>query len=73
MLLARPQHVHVNTPVDFMNRMENGASRSASDVAWMEKRIHHLKDEMYMVETRLERMRNEHALLKKQLQDLEQK
>ncbi|XP_057451219.1 protein VASCULAR ASSOCIATED DEATH 1, chloroplastic isoform X2 [Lotus japonicus] len=72
-LLARPQHVHVNTPIDFMNRMENGASRSASDVAWMEKRIHHLKDEMYMVETRLERMRNEHALLKKQLQDLEQK
>ncbi|XP_061346333.1 protein VASCULAR ASSOCIATED DEATH 1, chloroplastic isoform X1 [Gastrolobium bilobum] len=72
-LLARPQHIHVNTPVDFTNKMENGVSRSFSDIAWLEKRIHHLKDEMYMVETRLERMRYEHALLKKQLKDLERK
>ncbi|XP_027334828.1 protein VASCULAR ASSOCIATED DEATH 1, chloroplastic isoform X2 [Abrus precatorius] len=72
-LLARPQHVHMNTPVDYMNRMENGVTRSSSDIAWLEKRIHHLKDEMYMVESRLERMRYEHALLKKQLNDLEHK
>ncbi|KAJ1439529.1 VASt domain [Sesbania bispinosa] len=72
-LLARPQHIHVNTPVAYMNRMENGMTRSSSDIAWLEKRIHHLKDEMYMVETRLERMRYEHALLKKHLKDLEHK
>ncbi|XP_020968317.1 protein VASCULAR ASSOCIATED DEATH 1, chloroplastic isoform X3 [Arachis ipaensis] len=71
-LLSRPQHIHVNPPVDNINMMENGVTRT-SDVAWLEKRIHHLKDEMYMVETRLERMRYEHALLKKQLNDLERK
>ncbi|XP_022641716.1 protein VASCULAR ASSOCIATED DEATH 1, chloroplastic isoform X2 [Vigna radiata var. radiata] len=72
LLLARPQHVHMNTPVDFMNTMNNDLTRNPSDIAWMEKRIHHLKDEMYMVESRLERMRYEHSLLKKQLKDLEQ-
>jgi len=72
-LLARPQQIHMNPPVDFMNRMDNGVTRSPSDIAWLEKRVHHLKDEMYMVETRLERMRYEHALLKKQLKDLEHK
>ncbi|RZB86853.1 Protein VASCULAR ASSOCIATED DEATH 1, chloroplastic isoform B [Glycine soja] len=56
-LLARPQHIHMNTPVDIMNRMNNEVTRSPSDIAWLEKRIHHLKDEMYMVESRLERMR----------------
>ncbi|KAL5138117.1 Protein VASCULAR ASSOCIATED DEATH 1, chloroplastic [Glycine soja] len=70
-LLARPQHIHMNTPVDIMNRMNNEVTRSPSDIAWLEKRIHHLKDEMYMVESRLERMRYEHLLLKKQLKDLE--
>ncbi|CAJ1938651.1 unnamed protein product [Sphenostylis stenocarpa] len=71
-LLARPQHIHMNTPVDFMNRMNNEMTRNPSDIAWMEKRIHHLKDEMYMVESRLERLHYEHSLLKKQLKDLEQ-
>ena len=71
MLLARPQHIHMNTPVDITNRMNNEVTRSPSDIAWLEKRIHHLKDEMYMVESRLERMRYEHLLLKKQLKDLE--
>ncbi|XP_028808765.1 protein VASCULAR ASSOCIATED DEATH 1, chloroplastic isoform X2 [Neltuma alba] len=70
-LLSRPQHIHVSTPTDYMNRIEYGVGRSPSDIAWLEKRIHFLKDEMYMVETRLERMRYEHALLKKQLRDLE--
>ncbi|KAL4355952.1 protein VASCULAR ASSOCIATED DEATH 1, chloroplastic isoform X2 [Arachis duranensis] len=72
-LLSRPQHIHVNPPIDNINMMENGVTRTSSDMAWLEKRIHHLKDEMYMVETRLERMRYEHALLKKQLNDLERK
>ncbi|CAL0305947.1 unnamed protein product [Lupinus luteus] len=73
MLLARPQQIHVSNGVDYMNKMGSGMTRSPSDIAWMEKRIHHLKDEMYMVESRLERMRYEHALLKKQLKDLDLK
>lgn len=63
----------MNPPVDFMNKMDNGVTRSSSEIAWLEKRVHHLKDEMDMVETRLERMRYEHALLKKQINDLEHK
>lgn len=59
----------MSSPADFMNR--NGMTRSPSDIAWLEKRVHFLKDEMYMVESRLERMRYEHSLLKKQLKDLE--
>ena len=62
----------MNTPVDFINTMNNDVTRNPSDIAWLEKRIHHLKDEMYMVESRIERMRYEHSLLKKQLKDLEQ-
>ncbi|XP_012567245.1 protein VASCULAR ASSOCIATED DEATH 1, chloroplastic isoform X2 [Cicer arietinum] len=73
MLLARPQHIHVSPSVELTNRMNNGVTVSSSDIAWLEKRVHHLKDEMYMVESRLERMRYEHALLKKQLKDLEHK
>ncbi|KAI5423319.1 protein VASCULAR ASSOCIATED DEATH 1, chloroplastic isoform X2 [Lathyrus oleraceus] len=72
-LLSRPQHIHMNSPVDFMNKMDSGVTRSSSEIAWLEKRVHHLKDEMDMVETRLERMRYEHALLKKQINDLEHK
>lgn len=63
----------MNPPVDFMNKMDNGVTRSSSDIAWLEKRVHYLKEEMYMVETRLERMRYEHTLLKKQINDLEHK
>ncbi|XP_058743315.1 protein VASCULAR ASSOCIATED DEATH 1, chloroplastic isoform X3 [Vicia villosa] len=72
-LLSRPQQIHMNPPVDFMNKMDNGVTRSSSDIAWLEKRVHYLKDEMYMVETRLERMRYEYTLLKKQINDLEHK
>lgn len=72
MLLARPQHIHVNPQAGYMNGMDSGVGgRSSEAMAWMEKRLHHLKDEMYMVETRLERMRHEHALLKSELKDLE--
>jgi hypothetical protein len=66
-LLARPQHIHVNPQTGYMS----GMGRSSEAMAWMEKRIHHLKDEMYTVEARLERMRHEHTLLKAQLKDLE--
>ncbi|KAF3445586.1 hypothetical protein FNV43_RR10762 [Rhamnella rubrinervis] len=71
-LLARPQHIHVHAPADYMNGMGMGfGGRSSEDLVWLERRVHHLKDEMYMVESRLERMRHEHALLKSQLEDLQ--
>ncbi|KAK4269938.1 hypothetical protein QN277_023032 [Acacia crassicarpa] len=70
---SKPQHIHVSTPTEYVNRVEYGVGRSLSDIAWLEKRIHFLKHEMSMVESRLERMRYGHALLKKQVKDLEPK
>lgn len=71
-LLTRPQQVHVISQVDYMNRMGSGLNeRSSEALAWMEKRMLHLKDEMFMVETRLEKMRHEHVFLKSQMKDLE--
>ncbi|CAL8121473.1 unnamed protein product [Prunus armeniaca] len=69
-LLARPQHIHVHSPADYMSSLGSVVGERSSEVAnWLEKRIHHLKDEMHFVETRLESMRHEHALLKAQLED----
>ncbi|XP_009373214.2 protein VASCULAR ASSOCIATED DEATH 1, chloroplastic [Pyrus x bretschneideri] len=70
-LLARPQHIHVQSPVDYGSGLGSQVGeRSSEVVAWLEKRIHHLKDEMRLVETRLENMQHEHALLKAQLKDI---
>ncbi|GKV12733.1 hypothetical protein SLEP1_g23850 [Rubroshorea leprosula] len=68
-LLNRPQHVHVTYPVEYMGVV--GSERSAENVAWLERRVHHLKDEMFMVEARLERLQHDHAALKAQLKGLE--
>ncbi|KAF2560063.1 hypothetical protein F2Q68_00012669 [Brassica cretica] len=40
-------------------------------VGWLEKRMHFLREEMIMVEDRLQRMRQDHAALKAQLHQLE--
>ncbi|OMO69619.1 FH interacting protein 1 [Corchorus capsularis] len=70
-LLNRPQHIHVNYPVEYMGGMGGvGGERPGEAVAWLEKRMHHLKEEMVMVEARLERMWHEHAALKAQLKEL---
>ncbi|XP_022756915.1 protein VASCULAR ASSOCIATED DEATH 1, chloroplastic-like isoform X3 [Durio zibethinus] len=70
-LLNRPQHVHVSYPVGYMGSMGGGGGeRPAEAVAWLEKRMHYLKEEMVMVEARLERMWHEHAALKAQLKEL---
>ncbi|XVF73529.1 hypothetical protein PTKIN_Ptkin12aG0208900 [Pterospermum kingtungense] len=71
-LLNRPQHVHVNYPVEYIGSMGGGGGResSAEAAAWLEKRMHHLKEEMVMVEARLQRMWHEHAALKVQLKEL---
>ncbi|KAI3956801.1 hypothetical protein MKW92_033588 [Papaver armeniacum] len=54
--LARPPQVHVISQVDYMNSFGNNGGDKAEAVAWLEKRIHHLKDEMLM--TSLEKMRH---------------
>ncbi|XP_039027361.1 protein VASCULAR ASSOCIATED DEATH 1, chloroplastic-like [Hibiscus syriacus] len=74
-LLNRPQHVHVSYPVEYMGSMMGGGGGGesrAEAVAWLEKRMHHLKEEMTMVEARLERMWHEHATLKAQLKEMGQ-
>ncbi|KAL5862359.1 hypothetical protein ACOSQ4_003655 [Xanthoceras sorbifolium] len=72
-LLNRPQHIHVASPPDYIGGMGGGVGeRLAQSAVWIEKRMHYLKDEMLMVEARLERMWQEHAVLKAQLKDLEE-
>ncbi|KAF4365458.1 hypothetical protein F8388_012823 [Cannabis sativa] len=71
-LLARPQHIHVHAPAEYNMGMDSklgGGRLSSEALIWLEKRMHHLKDEMYMVEARLERMRHEHSFLKSQLEN----
>ncbi|XP_031277528.1 protein VASCULAR ASSOCIATED DEATH 1, chloroplastic isoform X2 [Pistacia vera] len=68
-LLNRPQHIHVVSPLDYMGG--GIGERSAETTAWLEKRMHYVKDEMLMLEVRLDRMRREYALLKAQFKDLE--
>ncbi|KAG5231081.1 GRAM domain-containing protein [Salix suchowensis] len=60
-LLNRPQAVHVASPEHCMG----------GSVAWLERRTHHLKDEMFMVEAKLERLQQEHSWLKSQLKNLD--
>ncbi|XP_010056391.2 protein VASCULAR ASSOCIATED DEATH 1, chloroplastic isoform X2 [Eucalyptus grandis] len=72
LLLSRPQNVHIISQADYLGGLGSGAGeRSPEAVAWLEKRLYHLKDEMTMVEARIERMRWEHARLKEQLRELE--
>ncbi|MBA0772333.1 hypothetical protein Gotri_007735, partial [Gossypium trilobum] len=65
-LLKKPQQVLVRYPVTYMGSAGGGAEA----VAWLEKRMHELKEQMAMVESLLERMRHEHAALKAQLEQL---
>lgn len=72
MLLNRPQTVHVASPEYYMGGLRAGAGeKSAEAVAWLERRTHHLKDEMFMVEAKLERLQQEHSWLKSQLKNLD--
>lgn len=71
-LLNRPQHVYVSYPVGYMGSTGGGrgGESRAEAVAWLEKQMHHLKEEMVMVEARLERIWHEHAALKARLKEL---
>lgn len=72
MLLTRPQQVQLITQADYTG-VSSGVSAQTPEtvMAWLEKRIHHLKDEMLTIETLLEKMQHEHTFLKAKLNDLE--
>ncbi|KAL7254186.1 hypothetical protein ACSBR1_008565 [Camellia fascicularis] len=71
MLLSRPQQVQLIPQPDYMSTMCSLSERMPETMAWVEKRIDHLKDEMHMIETLLEKMQHKHTFLKAQLKDLE--
>ncbi|XP_039056534.1 protein VASCULAR ASSOCIATED DEATH 1, chloroplastic-like isoform X2 [Hibiscus syriacus] len=74
LLLNRPQHLHVSYPVEYTGSMMGGGGgreSRAEALAWLEKRMHHLKEEMTMVEAQLERMQHEHSALKALLKEME--
>ncbi|KAF8380583.1 hypothetical protein HHK36_028071 [Tetracentron sinense] len=70
-LLTRAPQVHIISQTEYMYGIGSGEGDRAEAISWLEKRVHHLKDEMLMVEARMEKMRHEHLLLKAHLQDLE--
>ncbi|CAA7021943.1 unnamed protein product [Microthlaspi erraticum] len=66
-LLKRgPDQVQVGS--EYYSYDKSGIGES---VGWLEKRMHFLREEMIMVEDRLQRMRQDHAALKSQLHQLE--
>ncbi|KAJ4956706.1 hypothetical protein NE237_013489 [Protea cynaroides] len=70
-LLTRGPQVRLISEGDYMDDITGDIRNKAADVTWLAKRFQHLKDEMLMVEDRLERMHHEHELLKARLQSLE--
>ncbi|GFY92726.1 hypothetical protein Acr_08g0011220 [Actinidia rufa] len=61
-LLSRPQQVQLIPQADYASISCSVSERMPETMmAYLEKRIHHLKDEMLMVETALEKMHQEHT------------
>ncbi|KAF6140683.1 hypothetical protein GIB67_013976 [Kingdonia uniflora] len=71
LLLTRAPQVHLVFRQENINGNGNNVRGRAKDVAWLEKRVYQLKDEMFIIEARLEKMQHEHALLKSYLKGLE--
>ncbi|RRT73434.1 hypothetical protein B296_00033373 [Ensete ventricosum] len=69
LLLTRVPEVN---PVIHGNYIRDVGIDHVENIEWLEKRFNYLKEEMIMVESRLERMRQEYTLLKSHLQSLEQ-
>ncbi|XP_071715680.1 protein VASCULAR ASSOCIATED DEATH 1, chloroplastic [Rutidosis leptorrhynchoides] len=67
-LLLRPQTVQVVSDTAWMST--NRINRRAETVTLLNKQIDHLKEEMLIVETVLEKMRHEHDMLSVQLKKL---
>ncbi|XP_042422381.1 protein VASCULAR ASSOCIATED DEATH 1, chloroplastic-like isoform X2 [Zingiber officinale] len=68
LVLTRVPEVHV---VTHGNYISDGSAYNVENVEWLEKRFNYLKEELVMMETRVERMRHEYALLRSHLQSLE--
>ncbi|KAK9102893.1 hypothetical protein Sjap_020147 [Stephania japonica] len=71
MLLTRAPQYNIISQLEYGRHVESKES-GAETIAWFEKRITYLKEEMMMVEARLERMLLEHAMLKAQLKSLKE-
>ncbi|PSS35807.1 Protein VASCULAR ASSOCIATED DEATH 1 like [Actinidia chinensis var. chinensis] len=71
-LLSRSQQIQLIPQADYAGTSCSVRERVPETMmAYLEKRIHHLNDEMLMVETALENMHQEHTFLKTKLKDLE--
>ncbi|KAK9142886.1 hypothetical protein Syun_012286 [Stephania yunnanensis] len=69
-LLTRAPQYHIISQLEY-GRHVGSKEGGAETIGWFEKRISYLKEEMMMVEARLERMLHEHAMLKAQLKNLQ--
>ncbi|CAL9076409.1 unnamed protein product [Musa textilis] len=69
LLLTRVPEVNLVTHGNFIR---DGGIDHVENIEWLEKRFNYVKEEMIMVESRLEMMHQEYTLLKSHLQSLEQ-
>ncbi|KAK1304600.1 hypothetical protein QJS10_CPB11g00281 [Acorus calamus] len=67
-LLTRTPQVNIAPQVNTLNSF---SSDKTDAVTWLEKRVNHLKEDMLMVESRLEIMLREYALLREHLHTLQ--
>lgn len=67
-LLTRVPEVHLVTQGSSIGIIGN---HGEENLEWMEKRFKYFKDDMFMVESRLEALRHEHSILKLHLENLE--
>ncbi|XP_068635530.1 protein VASCULAR ASSOCIATED DEATH 1, chloroplastic isoform X2 [Aristolochia californica] len=67
-LLTRSPKIHLIPQENFISGLSSDRTEA---LRWLEKRVHHLKEEMLMVEARLEKMRVEYTSLKLHLQGFE--
>lgn len=71
MLLAKPQQIHVISQADYYSGSTARSSGATAEIAaLLDKQISHLKEEMVIVETLLEKMKHEHLQLREKLKDL---
>ncbi|KAH7659303.1 GRAM domain-containing protein [Dioscorea alata] len=68
LILTRVPEVHIVTEGNYIS---GPGSYSLENVEWLERRFNYLKEEMLMLESRMERMRHEYTLLKASLQSIE--
>ncbi|XP_023736925.1 protein VASCULAR ASSOCIATED DEATH 1, chloroplastic [Lactuca sativa] len=69
-LLLRPQTVQVVSDTSWMSNSNTRIDRRGETVNLLNKQIDHLKEEMLIVETLLQKMRHEHDMLNVQLKKL---